>query len=72
MKMKLRFMFEVIVTIVILIFPATLVGLGAVGLGYIINIKELHFLLQGLFSISVVTSLLISFCVGVWLLVKLG
>jgi hypothetical protein len=72
MKMKLRFMLEVIVTIAILLFPVVVVGLGAVGLGYIINIKELHFLLKCLFSTSVVAGLIISFCVGVWLLVKLG
>jgi len=66
----LRFIFEFVVVISILMFPAMVVCLGAIGVGYMINVKELHFVLQGLFSFGVAICFFISSVLGVLLLDK--
>lgn len=66
----LRFISEFVVVILILMFPSMMVCLGAIGVGYMINLKELHFVFQGLFLFVVAICLLISGALGVLLLDK--
>jgi hypothetical protein len=47
-----------------------MVCLGAIGVGYMINLKELHFVFQGLFLFVVAICLFISGALGVLLLDK--